>query len=106
MKARRMPLGGSGLSSRDDFSKSSSSCVAPDPVAAMPADPGLTRLRKRSWPDVMRFAGADRGVTAGAGPDAAKRRKPEDDRLRSINKVNAVTVKIRGWRVAVFTFGS
>jgi len=33
------PIGGSGLSSRDDFSRSSSSCVAPDPSPRRPPTP-------------------------------------------------------------------
>ena len=56
----------------------------------------------------MRQGGAgatDRGVAAVAGSGAEKPGKPKEDRLSPINKVNAVTVKIPGWRGAAFTFG-
>ena len=98
------PIGGSGLSSRAGFSKNSSSCVAPDPsprrqpILVLPVyagDLGLTSCAR-----------AAPALRQGAGSGAEKWGKAEEDRLRSINKINAATVKIRGWWAVAFTLRS
>jgi hypothetical protein len=70
-------------------------------AAAMAAGPDLTRLRNSAWlASCVSAAGADRGRCGRDRPGPRSGEIRDKNRLKPINKANALTVKMRGcgWR--------